>query len=120
DYQVRALKNDALVFQQWVALRPDVQQKVRVRFEEGWVQLFNSWDLTGWVAPDRGLWKVRDDFLAVGGPPGVPYATTSTYKDFHLRAECWVGEGQIGGLALRLESPQCLNNGYLVRFGSRN
>src|SRR5207248_10901242 len=48
DYQVRALKNDALVFQQWVALRPDVQQKVRVRFEEGWVQLFNSWDLTGW------------------------------------------------------------------------
>ncbi|QDU23598.1 protein kinase domain-containing protein [Urbifossiella limnaea] len=58
---------------------------------DGWVQLFNGKDLTGWKRhPDQpGNWLVKDGVL-IGRGPKISHLFTerSDYRDFHLRLEC--------------------------------
>ena len=57
--------------------------------EDGFVQLFNGEDLTGWKG-DPFLWKVEDGML-IGRSPGIGYndflVAAKEYSDFVLRFE---------------------------------
>ena len=64
--------------------------------EEGFVPLFNGKDLTGWEG-DAKLWLVEDGLL-IGRSPGINHndflATTRTYRDFVLRFDVRLVNGQ--------------------------
>jgi hypothetical protein len=63
---------------------------------EGWVQLFNGKDLSGWqkhpIKP--GFWRVDENGHIVGAGPVHDYAFLGTvrddFEDFHLRVEAMV------------------------------
>ena len=57
-----------------------------VKAEDGWVQLFNGDDLTGWkVHPDdKAKWKVVDGTLVGSGPSGHLFSERGDYTKFSL------------------------------------
>jgi hypothetical protein len=71
--------------------------------DEGWVQLFNGKDLTGWQnardAKAENKWKAEDGTLTnvATGHDGNDIATTQQFKDFELKIEYkTVKEGNSG------------------------
>jgi formylglycine-generating enzyme required for sulfatase activity len=77
---------------------------------DGWVQLFNGKDLTGWKKhPNKpGFWRVDDKGILVGEGP-VDYAFLATERDdfenFHLRVEARVDTPESdSGVFFRLAS----------------
>jgi uncharacterized protein (TIGR03067 family) len=71
---------------------------------DGWVQLFNGKDLTGWVTnPESpGNWRVEEGAI-VGRPPYGSYLySTSRYGDFHLRAEVRINADGDSGVFIRV------------------
>ncbi|HEV3143576.1 MAG TPA: family 16 glycoside hydrolase, partial [Gemmataceae bacterium] len=57
--------------------------------EDGWVQLFNGKDLTGWKSPGIDAWKVENGVLVGRGGRHYHYLFHSRedFENFHLRAE---------------------------------
>jgi formylglycine-generating enzyme required for sulfatase activity/serine/threonine protein kinase len=66
---------------------------------EGWVQLFNGKDLTGWkeLPEQTGSWQVIDGILVGSNGPGHLYSARDDYQNFHLRAEVAVSWGNDQG-----------------------
>ncbi len=69
--------------------------------DDGWVQLFNGKDLSGWTMPPNSPpnpWKVENGLLiAEPGPPMSMLITDrGDYRDVHLRAEAKFGGGRAG------------------------
>jgi len=87
---------------------------------DGWVQLFNGKDLTGWKAHPggKGSWDVKDQILVGKGQDAHLVTEKGPFGDFHLRAEVKhvVGEGSV---IIREQSPQVLGAGYEVTIGSK-
>jgi hypothetical protein len=71
--------------------------------KDGWVQLFNGKDLTGWkVFPGgTGEWKVKDGLLIGSGPRSHLFTRRGDYRDFHLRAEVKINDRGNSGLYFR-------------------
>jgi len=74
--------------------------------EDGWVQLFNGKDLTGWKQHgNRTSWKVEDGVMANtsghGKDRGVNIHCEKTFKDFELHIEFKVPKGGNSGVYLR-------------------
>jgi serine/threonine protein kinase len=103
-YQVQAMKNNDLVYQEWITLEAEQARTIQVKLD--WVQLFNGKDLTGWAALEglggkRGDWKVDGNILkgAARGPAeqadvGI-LPSIGEYANFHLRAKARLkGKGQ--------------------------
>jgi formylglycine-generating enzyme required for sulfatase activity/serine/threonine protein kinase len=73
---------------------------------DGFVQLFNGTDRTGWnLNPDSsGFWRVEEGVL-IGGPSneqGMLHTERDDFEDFHLRAEVkFEGDGADGGIFFR-------------------
>ncbi|MBX7106423.1 MAG: DUF1080 domain-containing protein [Gemmataceae bacterium] len=67
---------------------------------EGWVQLFNGKDLSGWkVHPDlRGHWEVKDGVLVGSRSQGFLFTERGDYQNFHLRAEAKINLGGDSGI----------------------
>lgn len=70
---------------------------------EGWVQLFNGKDLTGWkLHPDQsGQWEVRDSILIGSARQSYLFSQRGDYGNFHLRAEAKVNLGGDSGVLFR-------------------
>ncbi|HZL91308.1 MAG TPA: family 16 glycoside hydrolase [Pirellulaceae bacterium] len=97
--------------------------------KEGWVQLFNGQDLTGWTKPpeenggrnvvdgfprtpaprpapaEDGGWSVVDGVLVGKGTYSYLVSQRRDYRDFQLRAEVRINEGGNSGLYFRAELP---------------
>ncbi|MFL5340031.1 MAG: family 16 glycoside hydrolase [Gemmataceae bacterium] len=73
---------------------------------EGWVQLFNGKDLTGWKyhPTQPGNWKVENGHL-VGrlnyGRPNHLFSERGDFQDFHLRAEVMIDPTGNSGIYFR-------------------
>ncbi|HYV39627.1 MAG TPA: DUF1080 domain-containing protein [Gemmataceae bacterium] len=76
--------------------------------ENGWVQLFNGKDLTGWKThPDfPGKWEVINGIL-VGNSPEISflYSERGDYQHFHVRMEAKTSERCDSGLFFRAQMP---------------
>jgi serine/threonine protein kinase len=70
---------------------------------EGWFQLFNGKDLTGWkTRPEApGRWEVKDGILIGSRLPSVLYSERGDYANFHLRVETKVNLGGDSGVFFR-------------------
>ena len=70
---------------------------------EGWVQLFNGKDLTGWkFHPDHsGHWEVKDGILKGSQRQSYLFSQLGHYGDFHLRAEVKINLGGDSGILFR-------------------
>jgi hypothetical protein len=62
--------------------------------KDGWVQLFNGKDLTGWkVYPSgTGNWKVEDGAIVGSGNASHLFSERGDYKNFHYRVECMIND----------------------------
>jgi len=89
-------------------------QHVGPSLPPGWVSLFNGKDLAGWKThPSQpGNWRVENGVLIGSGPengggigslPGIShlYTERGDYKDFHLRVEARLDNGDEGGVCFR-------------------
>ena len=72
---------------------------------DGFVQLFNGVDLSGWKThpAQPGNWHVENGMLVGSGPSAIShlYSIRDDYKDFHLRAQVRIGEAGNGGVSFR-------------------
>lgn len=67
--------------------------------DDGWVQIFNGKDLTGWKShpADQAVWQVVDGVLVGSGPSGHLFSARGDYENFHFRIEAKIShEGNSG------------------------
>lgn len=74
-----------------------VQADDKATDEDGWVELFNGKDLTGWRFNENGKWKVEDGKIVVNGERSHLF-TKREFKDFELRAEVMTTPGSNSGI----------------------
>ncbi|MFK7884525.1 MAG: DUF1080 domain-containing protein [Phycisphaerales bacterium] len=69
---------------------------------DGFVDLFNGKDMTGWIVPGDDAWGVRDGEIVLLKPgQGWWLRTEKTYRDFELMLDFWMPEGGNSGIGLR-------------------
>lgn len=87
---------------------------------DGWVQLFNGQDLTGWqlLPGHSGDWKVRDGILQGSNRQSHLFSQRDDYANFHLRAEVKVNLGGDSGIMFR--TPFKMMQGRPGNFGIPN
>ncbi len=70
---------------------------------EGWVQLFNGKDLTGWKfhLDHPGNWEVKDGVLSGSKRQSHLFSERADYGNFHLRAEVKINLGGDSGIMFR-------------------
>src|SRR5579859_631638 len=71
--------------------------------KEGWVQLFNGKDLTGWKThpDDKAKWEVKDGILIGSGPSGHLFSEKGDYKNFRYRVEAMINDNGNSGQYFR-------------------
>lgn len=80
----------------WVVLLP--ASLPGAEDDEGWIQLFNGKDLSGWkIGGPAEVWKVEDGKIVANGPPSHLF-TEREYGDFHFKAEVMTKPGSNGGI----------------------
>jgi WD40 repeat protein len=95
--------------------------------KDGWVQLFNGKNLSGWkLHPgDRGDWRVEDGLLvgrAVKGPSHL-FSVRDDYENFHFRVEAKINKKGDSGQVFRCEyglTPETMTWGYEANIGGLN
>lgn len=65
--------------------------------EEGFVELFNGKDLTGWRNAENGKFRVEDGKLVVSGPRAHLFTEKEDYKNFVVKAEIMTTPGSNSG-----------------------
>jgi serine/threonine protein kinase len=70
---------------------------------DGWVQLFNGKDLTGWrTHPEqRGDWEVKDGVLVGSKVASYLFSDGSKFENFHLRIQAKINRGGDSGIFFR-------------------
>src|SRR5262245_51693393 len=61
---------------------------------DGFVQLFNGRDLTGWKSPaeSKTKWEVTDGAMTGNGPPGHLFSERGDYENFVYRMEIKIND----------------------------
>ncbi len=87
---------------------------------DGWEQLFNGKDLTGWklLPGSWGDWKVSDGILQGSSRQSHLFSLRDDYTNFHLRAEVKVNLGGDSGIMFR--TPFKLTQGMPGNYGIPN
>lgn len=87
---------------------------------DGWEQLFNGKDLTGWklLPGSWGDWKVSDGILQGSTRQSHLFSLRDDYANFHLRAEVKVNLGGDSGIMFR--TPFKLTQGMPGNYGIPN
>jgi len=97
---VGALAGAVVVLGGCAANRADVDVSVSVN--DGWVDLFNGEDLTGWTGGAPGAWVAKDGEIVTAKPgQGAWLRTDRMFRDFELELEFYMPEGGNSGLGLR-------------------
>lgn len=73
------------------------------KHKDGWVDLFNGKDLSGWTCEgDISAWDVEDgEIVTVKPGSGWWLRTDKMYRDFELTLDFWMPEGGNSGVGLR-------------------
>jgi formylglycine-generating enzyme required for sulfatase activity len=71
--------------------------------KDGWVQLFNGRDLSGWKThkDQPGDWNVEGGAIVGRAPRSHLYTDRGDYENFHIRAEVRINNGGNSGLYFR-------------------
>jgi serine/threonine protein kinase len=84
-----------------LAAKPATVSPARV---DGWTQLFNGHDLTGWKShPSQpGSWKVENGELVGSEATSHLFSERGDFQDFHLRVEAKISDGGESGVYFRV------------------
>jgi hypothetical protein len=87
---------------------------------EGFVQLFNGKDLTGWKPhpADKAIWKVEDGNLTGTGAAGELFSNRDDYENFVFRIEAKVNEGGNSGQYFRTKFAKAHPPGYEAQINA--
>lgn len=120
---------------------------LNARAEEGWVQLFNGKDLTGWkihptpnkdikdIAPKKdgdkvvafegmvkgakvALWRVEGGTIVGGGPATHLFSERGDYEDFHYRVEAKINDKGNSGQYFRTAFGPGFPTGYEAQINA--
>jgi hypothetical protein len=88
--------------------------------EEGWVQLFNGKDLTGWkIYPSgTGEWKVEDGILIGSGPASHLFTERGDYENFRYRVVAKINDHGNSGQYFRTQFGPGFPKGYEAQINS--
>jgi hypothetical protein len=88
--------------------------------DDGWVQLFNGKDLTGWKThpDDKAKWEVKEGVIVGTGPAGHLYSERGDYKNFHLRFEVKINDKGNSGQYFRAKFAKGFPPGYEAQINS--
>ena len=105
-----------------VSVRPVVIRTppptVQTQDADGFVQLFNGRDLTGWYAHalQTGNWRVENGILVGSGATSYLFSPRGDFKDFHLRCRVRINDGGDSGVIFRCDkSPNSEPPTYRLR-----
>ncbi|GIW82035.1 MAG: hypothetical protein KatS3mg105_3842 [Gemmatales bacterium] len=88
--------------------------------KDGWVQLFNGKDLTGWKVYPKGTgnWKVKDGILIGSGPVSHLFSERGDYENFHFRIEAKINDGGNSGQYFRTQFGPGFPKGYEAQINA--
>jgi hypothetical protein len=87
---------------------------------DGFTQLFNGRDLTGWKThpDDKAKWEVKDGAIVGTGPAGHLFSDRGDYTNFILRFEAQVNEGGNSGQYFRTQFAKAFPKGYEAQINA--
>ena len=89
---------------------------------DGFVQLFNGKDLTGWKthpkAPKESVWSVADGLLTCTGPASHIFSERGDYKNFVYRAVVTINDGGNSGQYVRTKFEPGFPPGYEAQINA--
>ncbi|HEV3203615.1 MAG TPA: DUF1080 domain-containing protein, partial [Gemmataceae bacterium] len=87
---------------------------------QGWVQLFNGKDLTGWKThpDDKAKWEVKDGILVGTGPAGHLFSERDDYENFQYRIEAKINDKGNSGQYFRTQFGKSFPKGYEAQINS--
>jgi hypothetical protein len=88
--------------------------------KEGWVQLFNGKDLTGFKThpKDKAKWEVKDGVIVGSGGVGHLYSERGDYKNFRYRVEAKINDGGNSGQYFRAQFGPGFPKGYEAQINA--
>jgi hypothetical protein len=88
--------------------------------KDGWVQLFNGKDLTGWKThpSSPGDWKVEDGVLVGRGKASHLFSNRGDYKNFHYKVECQINDKGNSGQYFRTKFKKGFPTGYEAQINA--
>ncbi len=117
-HRVRATKNGELIHLAILTVERNSRHVITIspnpglsplKVEDGWVQLFNGTDLSGWrerPLVSKSAWQVVDGVLkGQATEQSLLWSERTDYRDFHLRVEARVEAGGDSGIVFR-DTPQ--------------
>jgi hypothetical protein len=86
----------------------------------GFVQLFNGKDLTGWKThpDDKAAWAVEDGLLVGRGPKGHLFSERGDYENFVYRVEAMINDHGNSGQYFRTKFGKSFPRGYEAQINS--
>ncbi len=98
-----------------------VDQKTAKKADDnGWVQLFNGKDLTGWKVYPKGTgqWKVENGILIGSGPQSHLFSERGDYENFIFRVEARINDHGNSGQYSRTKFGPGFPKGYEAQINS--
>lgn len=88
--------------------------------DEGFIQLFNGKDLTGWKTnpKDKAKWEVVDGCIVGTGPVGHLYSEKDDYTNFIYRVEAMISDKGNSGQMFRCEFGSGFPKGYEAQINA--
>jgi hypothetical protein len=88
--------------------------------KDGWVQLFNGKDLTGWKVFPKGTgnWKVEKGLLIGSGKASHLFTEKGDYKNFRFRVECMINDKGNSGQYFRTQFGPGFPRGYEAQINA--
>jgi hypothetical protein len=88
--------------------------------KDGWVQLFNGKDLTGWKVFPKGTgnWKVEKGLLIGSGKPSHLFTEKGDYKNFRFKVEAMINDGGNSGQYFRTKFGPGFPRGYEAQINA--
>jgi 3-keto-disaccharide hydrolase len=88
--------------------------------DQGFVQLFNGKDLTGWKThpKDKAKWEVKDGVLVGSGEAGHLFSERGDYENFVYRVEAKINDHGNSGQYFRTKFGPSFPSGYEAQINS--
>lgn len=88
--------------------------------KDGFVQLFNGKDLTGWKTHpgDKAKWEVKDGAIVGTGPAGHLYSERGNYTNFVYRVEAMISDKGNSGQYFRATFAKGFPPGYEAQINA--
>lgn len=119
---LRTLFGFALLLAAAVALAPAFADDAKkdAKKDEGFIQLFNGKDLTGWKThpDDKAKWEVKDGILIGSGPVGHLYSEKDDYTNFVFIVEAAISDKGNSGQMFRTNFQKGFPKGYEAQINS--